>query len=88
MLTGRVAIAPGVRANLMGSWQHVSYTDALTAAMVGGYNREAWSVAGKLFWTPVKNVDLGIEVRHGERKLVNGASGALDRIEFAAKYGF
>ncbi len=88
MLAGRIAIAPGVRANLMGSWQHVSYADALTAAMVGGYNREAWSVAGNLFWTPVKNVDLGIEVRHGERRLVNGASGALDRIEFAAKYGF
>ncbi len=88
MLAGRVAIAPGVRANLMGSWQHVSYADALTAAMVGGYNREAWSVAGNLFWTPVKNVDLGIEVRHGERKLVNGASGSLDRVEFAAKYGF
>lgn len=88
MLAGRVAIAPGVRANVMGSWQHVSYADTLSAAMVGGYNREAWSVAGNLFWTPVRNVDLGVEVRHGERKLVNGANGALDRVEFAAKYGF
>jgi hypothetical protein len=88
MLAARVGIVPGVRANLMGSFQHVTYADALTLAMVGGYNRQAWSVAGNLFWTPIKNVDLGIEVRHGERKLVNSASGALDRIEFAAKYGF
>lgn len=88
MLAARIGIAPGLRANLMGSWQRVTYADALTAAMVGTYNKKAWSLAGNLFWSPIKNVDLGIEVRHGERKLVNGASGALDRIEFAAKYGF
>ena len=86
--SARIGIAPGLRANLMGSWQRVTYADALTAAMVGTYNKKAWSLAGNLFWSPIKNVDLGIEVRHGERKLVNGASGALDRIEFAAKYGF
>lgn len=88
MLAGRVAIAPGLRATIMGSYQRVDYADALTAAMVGTYNKEAWSVAGNLFWSPVRNVDLGVEVRHGERTLVNGASGALDRVEFAAKYGF
>lgn len=88
MVAGRIGIAPGLRANLMGSWQRVDYADALTTAMVGTYNKQAWSLAGNLFWSPIKNVDLGIEVRHGERKLVNGASGSLDRIEFAAKYGF
>jgi hypothetical protein len=33
-------------------------------------------------------VDLGIEYRHGSRELVSGASGSLDRVEFAAKYNF
>ena len=37
---------------------------------------------------PVSNVDLGIEIRRGERELVSGASGQLDRVEFAAKYSF
>lgn len=84
----RVGVAKGLRANLMGSYQHVSYDDSLAAAALGGFNRQAWSVAGNLFWSPVKNIDLGVEVRHGTRELVNGARGMLDRIEFAAKYGF
>jgi hypothetical protein len=45
-------------------------------------------MAGNVFWSPVRNVDLGIELRHGERKLVSGAKGSLDRVEFAAKYSF
>ncbi len=46
------------------------------------------SAAANLFYSPVKNIDLGIEVRHGERKLVNGADGKLDKVEVAAKYSF
>jgi hypothetical protein len=57
-------------------------------ASIATFNKRAWSAAGNLFWTPIKNIDLGIEYRHGERRLVNGADGALDRIEFAAKYSF
>jgi hypothetical protein len=41
-----------------------------------------------LFWSPVKGFDLGVEYRHGERILVSGANGQLDRVEFAAKYSF
>lgn len=84
----RVPLAPGVRANLMGSYQSVNYADALPLASLGGFNKRAWSGAANLFWSPVKNIDLGIEYRHGERKLVSGADGAVNRIEFAAKYGF
>ena len=49
------------------------------------WKRRGWKTAEK---KPVKNVDLGIEYRHGERKLVSGAQGGTDRIEFAAKYSF
>jgi hypothetical protein len=84
----RIGLAQGLRANLMGSYQHVTYDDALAAAGLATFNKQAWSVAGNLFWSPVKNVDLGVEVRHGTRELMNGANGALDRVEFAAKYGF
>ena len=41
-----------------------------------------------LFYSPVKNIDLGVEFRHGERELVNGADGSTDRIEVVAKYSF
>jgi hypothetical protein len=88
LAAARIAIAPQWRINVMGSYQRVDYADALTAAALASYNKQAWSAAANLFYSPVKNIDLGIEYRHGERKLVSGADGALDRIEFAAKYSF
>lgn len=84
----RVPLAPGLRANLMASYQTVDYADSLTLASISTFNKQAWSAAANLFWSPVRNIDLGIEVRHGERKLVSGAKGAIDRVEFAAKYSF
>jgi hypothetical protein len=72
----------------MGSIQSVDYSSALPLASIGGYNKRAWSLAANLFYSPVKNIDLGIEYRHGERELVSGADGNLDRIEVAAKYSF
>lgn len=84
----RVSLAPQVRVNLIGSYQRVDYADGLTDAMIGTYNKQAWSAAANLFYSPVKNIDLGIELRHGVRELVNGADGSLNRVEFAAKYNF
>jgi len=84
----RVPVGPGLRVNVMGSYQSVDYADVLTLAQIGSFNQRAWSGAANLFYSPVKNVDLGIEYRHGERKLVSGAQGGTDRIEFAAKYSF
>ncbi len=88
LAAARIAIAPGWRINVMGSYQHVDYADALGTLAIASYNKQAWSAAANLFYSPVKHVDLGIEYRHGERELVSGADGALDRIEFAAKYSF
>lgn len=87
LAAARISLTPTVRVNLMGSYQDVDYGN-LTTVQVGTFNKRAWSVAGNVFFSPVKNIDLGVEVRHGERKLVNGAEGAVDKIEFAAKYSF
>ena len=84
----RVPLAAQWRTNLIGSFQQVDYASALPLASIAAYNKRAFSIAGNLFYSPVKNVDLGIEVRHGERELVSGQKGRLDRVEFAAKYGF
>lgn len=84
----RLPLAEGLRANLMGSYQQVDYGSDLAAASLASFNRRAWSAAANLFYSPVRNVDLGIEYRHGERKLVGGAEGSTDRIEVAAKYSF
>ncbi len=85
-----LGIAPQWRVNLIGSYQKVTYDKGLepTAAGIGAYNREAWSAAGNLFYSPVANLDLGVEYRHGNRDLVNGLTGHVDRFDFAAKYSF
>lgn len=84
----RVPVATGVRINLMGSYQSVDYADSLLPANIATFNKRAWSGAANLFYSPLKNIDLGVEYRHGERELVNGADGSTDRIEVVAKYSF
>lgn len=76
---------PTLRSTFMGSFQEVDYGNTPTPA---GANASAWSAAGNLFWTPVKGLDVGVEYRHGVRELVSGASGDLDRFEFATKFTF
>lgn len=88
---GRYALDDQWRVNLIASYQRISYADDLDPATTSGiamFNRQAWSVAGNLFYSPVKNVDLGIEYRHGERRLVNDLNGHVDRFDVAAKYNF
>lgn len=84
----RIGLSPTVRTNLMVGYQDVNYPDGFAPGYFNTFNGQAVSYAGNLFWSPVKGLDLGIEYRHGERELVSGASGQLDRFEFAAKYGF
>jgi len=75
---------PTLRSTFMAGYQNASYPSPapLTA------NDKAWSLAANLFWSPVKALDLGVEYRHGERELLNGLAGQLNRLEFAAKYNF
>jgi len=47
-----------------------------------------WSSSANLFYSPIKNIDLGVEFRHAERRLVDGQVGKLDRGELAARYSF
>lgn len=84
----RIPLTSELRVNVMGAYQSVDYSDNLALLSLANYNQRAWSGAINLFYTPVKGVDLGIEYRHGERRVVSGAQGSVDRIEFAAKYGF
>lgn len=77
---------PTVRSSFIASYQDADYPDGIVIPALA--NKQAWSLAGNLFWSPVKNLDLGVEYRHGERKLVSGATGQLDRVEMAAKYTF
>lgn len=84
----RLGWTPTLRSTVMASYQNAKYPGGLAVGAFDAYNDKSWSVAGNLFWSPVKSFDLGVEFRHGKRILVNGADGQLNRVEFAAKYSF
>lgn len=84
MAAVRFVWSPALRSTLMGSYIDASYPSASPLAA----NQSAWSLAGNLFYTPVKGLDVGIEYRHGVRELLSGADGAYDRVEVVARYGF
>lgn len=77
---------PTVRSTFMVGYQHADYPDAIAAPALA--NVEAYSFAGNLFWSPVKNLDLGVEYRHAQREVVSGLKGQMDRVEMSAKYTF
>lgn len=84
----RVPWSTALRSSVMFGYQSAGYPTGLAPGTFNAFNRQAWSGAANLFWSPVKGFDLGIEYRHGERALVSGASGRLDRVEIAGKYSF
>jgi len=76
---------PRLRSTFSGSFQSADYGAATVSLLT---NKAAWSVAGNLFWTPAKSFDVGVEFRHGERRLISGDTGNVDRLEAAFKYSF
>lgn len=74
-----------LRSTVMGSYQTADYPAGINDL---GATKNSWSGAANLFYSPIKPVDLGIEVRHGRRELVSGDHGVLDRFEMIAKYSF
>jgi hypothetical protein len=74
-----------LRSTFIGSFQTIDYP---TGGEPIGATKSAWSGSLNLFYSPVKNVDVGVELRHAKRTLVNGQSGKMDRGELAARYSF
>lgn len=75
-----------LRSTFAAGYQHADYPDGI--AVPGLVNVAAYSVAANLFWSPLKNIDLGIELRHAEREVASGLKGQMDRFEMSAKYTF
>ena len=75
-----------LRSTIAAGYQHADYPGGVIVP--GLANVAAYSAAVNLFWSPVKNLDIGIEVRHAEREVANGLKGQMDRVEMAAKYTF
>lgn len=57
-------------------------------APVGTTHKSSKTVSANLMFSPVKQVTTTVELRHGERELVNGDEGSLDRLQFSVKYSY
>lgn len=53
-----------------------------------GINQASRSQHLNLIWSPVPAVNLGAELIHGERRVVGGDKGSLNRLQLAAQYSF
>ncbi len=82
----RIGWTDAIHSTLMGSYQSANYPAGVI--VTGLANAKSYGGAGNLFWSPGKGFDIGVEYRHAVRELVSGDTGALDRLEFAFKYGF
>ena len=82
----RIGWTDAIHSTLMGSYQSADYPAGVI--VTGLANAKSYGGAANLFWSPGKGFDIGVEYRHAVRELVSGDTGALDRLEFAFKYGF
>lgn len=51
-------------------------------------NEKLINASANLFWTPIENVDFGIEYTYGQRTTFSGMEGDLSRINLMTKYSF
>lgn len=51
-------------------------------------NKQLSDIAANIFYTPVQNVDVGLEYHHGERKQFDGKSFDISRVNFVTTYKF
>lgn len=86
-ITSRIGLSEKSRVNLMAGY-HVAQLPSSVAVTKSAFTKRINSVAANYFYSPVKNVDLGVEYRYGERKTLDGNTGNINRLEFAAKYAF
>lgn len=75
---------PKLRSTLAYSWINVSNPVGVAGTLLNHFN----SSHVNLIWTPVANVDLGIEYIRATRKQENSLSGDLNRIILSGKFAF
>ena len=59
-----------------------------TSIVSDGVTRSAWSASANLIYSPVPGMSVGLEFMRAERAVEDGRDGAMDRIQFSARYDF
>ncbi len=94
---GNITLTP--MAGGMLSWQHLwdehwrsnlttGYAWADDDGAHGSSNESLYTVHANLLWSPVAHTTLGLEWIHAYRRLVDGRTGSLQRLQFSAVHKF
>ncbi len=76
--------APGLRSTV----EFSAASSSPPSDTAAGVNRSDRSQHLNLIWSPVAAVNLGAELIHGERTVVGGDKGSLNRLQLSAQYLF
>ncbi len=70
-----------LRSTLDAGYSHFSFDSGIDPAQAGNTEKQHWEGAGNLIWSPVPQVDVGLEYIYARRIVWSGASGYESRIE-------
>ena len=79
---------PSLRSTFAYSKLSADYPGGLGATAGDVLDKMFWTSHANLIWTPVPQVDFGIEYMHASRQVDSGLSGTLNRLYMSAKYKF
>ena len=79
-----------LRSNLVYGRIRNDYVQQVTGGLgsAGSNTQDYWTVHANLIWTPVPNVNIGVEYIYGFNGIVNSANGELHRIQVSFQYAF
>lgn len=84
-----------LRSTAAGSFERASYggdfhelSESAQLKTLDSLNSRIWMTHVNLIWSPIPQVDTGIEFMAGNRKLVSGQNGEAERVQFSTKFKF
>ena len=80
--------ADNLRSNVGGSYLEFLNPSIETAAVSSVQNKRIYTMHVNLIWSPVPNVDTGIEYMWEKREIQSGQNGDLNRLQVSTKFKF
>lgn len=77
--------ADNLRSNIAGAYFKADNPVLLTTNQV---TDQSWNGLVNLIWNPVGPLNVGVELMYAERRLEDGRSGNLQRVQFSTQYNF
>jgi hypothetical protein len=76
----------GVAHFVSGRFAVALFAVSLSIAASPAVTRSAWSASANLIYSPVPGMAVGLEYMRAQRAVEDSRDGAMDRIQFSARY--